>query len=239
LISDKLIVVAKEDIKKGLKYKIAAESKYVLIRAGIDTDYYKQFIPNPNFRKDLGIDKDTKVITTISPFKPQKNVSDFINAAAIVTKFVKDVVFFIVGDGQQRRKLEVMIENLDLKNKVVLLGWRTDIAEILTASDIFVLTSLWEGLPCTILEAMCCLKPVIANAVDGVKEIISENQTGFLIDPYNYKATAEKIIYLLANEPILKKMGQNAKNSINWEFNINYAVKQHEKLYLQLYKKNI
>jgi glycosyltransferase involved in cell wall biosynthesis len=239
LMSDKLIAVSKEDIKKGIKHKIAAEDKYVLIRAGINTDFYKKFIPNPNFRKELGIDKNAKIVVTIGPFKPQKNLGDFINAAAIAAESVENIVFLIVGDGEQRGKLESMIKNLNLKNKVILLGWRTDIAEILTASDVFVLTSLWEGLPCTILEAMCCLKPVIANAVDGIKEIISENQTGFLIEPCNYKSTAEKIVYLLTNEPILKKMGQNAKNSIGQEFNIDHTVKQHEKLYLQLYKKNI
>jgi glycosyltransferase involved in cell wall biosynthesis len=113
-----------------------------------------------------------------------------------------------------------LVLNFNLKENILFLGLRTDIAEILKMSDIFVLTSLWEGLPCTILEAMCCSKPVIANAIDGVKEIIVESKTGFLIEPHNYKKTAEKIIYLLTNTSAIESMGRNALNSIGQEFNM-------------------
>jgi glycosyltransferase involved in cell wall biosynthesis len=235
LFSNKLIAVTKEDITKGLKYKIAKESKYALIRAGIDTNFYKNFIPNPKFFLKLCISETSKIVTTICPFKPQKNIKDFIKAAHIVSESFKNVVFLIVGDGEQREELKDLITSFNLNNRVIMLGWRTDIAEILKVSDIFVLTSLWEGLPCTILEAMCCSKPVIANAVDGVNEIISDNKTGFLIEPHNYNKTAEKIMYLLNNEKCLKEMGQNALNSIGEEFNIDYMVKQHEELYIKMY----
>ncbi|MCL2144954.1 MAG: glycosyltransferase family 4 protein [Endomicrobia bacterium] len=234
LFSDKLIAVAKEDIKKGIKYKIAKESKFELIRAGINTDHYKNYTPDKNFKNALGISESTKVVTTIGPFKPQKNLKDFIKAADIVGKKNNDIVFLAAGDGEQRKELENLISELGLKEKILLLGWRNDIAELLYASDIFVMTSLWEGLPCTILEAMCCGKPVIANAVDGVKEIIKEGETGFLIKPYDYVSAAEKINYLLNDNILLLKMGENAKDSITKEFDINYTVTQHEELYKRL-----
>jgi glycosyltransferase involved in cell wall biosynthesis len=117
------------------------------------------------------------------------------------------------------------------------LGWRTDIAEILEASDILVLTSLWEGLPCTIPEAMCCSKPVVANAVDGVKEIIIDNKNDFLIESCNYRKTADEIIYLLNNEAVLANMGKNAFNPVSKEFNMDCTVKQHEELYMQMVSK--
>jgi glycosyltransferase involved in cell wall biosynthesis len=234
LLSDKLIVVTKEDIKKGLHYKIAKEDKFVLIRAGIDTAFYNDFVPNPKFKERLGIDKNSRVVVTISPFKPQKNLKDFIKTAFLLRSRFKDVIFLMVGDGEQRKELEDLIESLNLKNKVFMLGWRADIAEILKASDIFVLTSLWEGLPCSIVEAMCCSKPVVANAVDGVKEIIVNGETGFLIEPNNYAKTAEKIMYLLNDETALKNMSAKACNSIGQEYNISRNLKQHEELYLKL-----
>jgi len=129
----------------------------------------------------------------------------------------KDVIFLMVGDGEQREKLEDLVESLNLKNKVFMLGWSADIAEILKASDIFVLTSLWEGLPCSIVEAMCCSKPVVANAVDGVKEIVVDGETGFLIEPNNYTKIAEKIMYLLNDEAALKNMSAKAYSSIGQE----------------------
>lgn len=233
--TNKLIAVSKEDIKKGIKYKIAKENKFELIRAGIDTNYYKNYIPSPEFKKQFKKNSDTKIVSTIGPFKPQKNLKDFIKAASIVLKKNKNIIFLIIGDGEQRKELETLISNLNLINNIFLLGWRNDIPEILTSSDLFVMTSLWEGLPCTILEAMCCSKPVIANSVDGVKEIIQEAKTGFLVKPYDFKYTADKITYLLDHPELLKKMGINAKNSIGQEYDINYTVTQHEKLYKSLY----
>jgi glycosyltransferase involved in cell wall biosynthesis len=234
LFCHKLIAVSKEDIKKGVMLKIAKKDKFELIRAGIDINFYKNFVSSEDFRKTLKIAKTDKIVTTIGAFKPQKNLKDFIKVCNIVSELFKNSIFLVIGDGGLRGELENIIENLKLKNKIILLGWRTDIAEILKISDIFVLTSLWEGLPCAILEAMCCGKPVIANAVDGVKEIVSDNETGFLIEPYNCNMSAEKILYLLNNKTVCQRMGDKAKNSITGEFDINYAVKQHEELYNKL-----
>jgi glycosyltransferase involved in cell wall biosynthesis len=235
LFSNKLIVVTKEDIKKGLHYKISKENKFILIRAGVDTSSYKNFISGKKFKESIRLNENTKIVITIGPFKPQKNLKDFINVANEVTKSIKDVVFIIVGDGEQRKDLESLIKKFNLVTKVILLGWRADIANILTSSDIFVLTSLWEGLPCSILEAMCCAKPIVTNAIDGIKEIVLDNKTGFLMEPNNYKQMAEKVKYLLLNENISKAMGENGCNLIQEEFDINYALKQHEDLYLNLY----
>lgn len=235
-LSHKLIAVTNEDINKGLKYKIAPKDKFTLIRAGINTKFYKDYLPLSDFRSSLVKNQETKIITTIGPFKPQKNLKDFIKAAEIVAKEIKDVLFIIVGDGVLRPELEKQIEESGLKDKILMLGWRLDIAAILNASDIFVMTSLWEGLPCTIVEAMCCSKPVIANAVDGVKEIIKENENGYLIEPHNFQKTAEKIIYLLSNEKERLEMGKRAKLSITEEYDLEYMLKQHEELYKSLYK---
>ncbi|MDR0617623.1 MAG: glycosyltransferase family 4 protein [Endomicrobium sp.] len=234
LFSTRIIFVSKENIKKGFKYKIAKKNNFTLIRAGIDTDFYKNFVLKSDFKKSARINHNAKIVVTVASFKPSKNLKDFINVARLVTKNIKDVVFVIVGDGKQRKELESLIEKFNLTNKVILLGWRTDIANILKSVDMFVLTSLWEGLPCSILEAMCCAKPVIANAIDGIREIVVDNKTGFLIEPNDYEQMAKKIEYLLLNDNISKEMGKNGFNLVGEEFNINYIVNQHEKLYLTL-----
>ncbi|MDR3050058.1 MAG: glycosyltransferase family 4 protein [Elusimicrobiota bacterium] len=233
MLTDKLIAVAKEDIKKGVKYAIAKENKFVLIRAGIDDIFFEDYNPLPKFKNSLTQGQDVKIVLTIGPFKPQKNTADFIKAAAEVLKVKSNIIFAIVGDGEQKEQLENLANALNIKDKILFLGWRKDIRDLLYASDIFVLTSLWEGLPCTIVEAMRCLKPVIANAVDGVKEIISEGKTGFLINPLDYKDAAKKIIYLLSNDSQRLKMGINAKASIQEDFKMTSVVQKHEDLYLR------
>ncbi|MDR3047217.1 MAG: glycosyltransferase [Bacteroidales bacterium] len=86
----------------------------------IDIDFYKNFIPNPHFKNSIGINRNVRVVTTMGPFKPQKNLKDFIKAASITIEILKNVVFLIVGDGEQRKELENLIENLNLKDKVIL-----------------------------------------------------------------------------------------------------------------------
>jgi glycosyltransferase involved in cell wall biosynthesis len=122
VLSDKLIVVTKEDIKKGRHYKIAKETKFILIRARMNTAFYKNFIPKPNFKETLGVNKNLRVITTIGPFKPQKNLKDFIKTASLITSRLKNIIFLIVGDGEQRKELEVLRDSLNLKDKVFMLG---------------------------------------------------------------------------------------------------------------------
>lgn len=231
LFTDMLVAVAKEDIAKGLSKGIGKPRKYALIRSGIDTKYYKNFTPDPEFRKSLGLEPEITGVLSIGPFKHQKNLKDYILAADIVCKETDKALFFIAGDGNQRKELEDLILSLGLQNKVILLGWRKDVAELLYASDIFVLTSLWEGLPRAAVEAMCCSKPVVANAVDGVKELVTDGKNGFKTKPYDYKDTAAKILYLINNKEERILMGKSAKESIGEEFDIYHMVKQQEELY--------
>ncbi len=233
--SDKLIVETQEDLNKGVVYKIAKKEKFTIISSGIDVQYYKSYKPDPSFRNTLTNNKNAKIIMTVGPFKPQKNLQDFIKTAEIVCRKNDKAIFFITGDGELRPELEKLIADLKLQDKVILLGWRRDIIELLSACDIFVMTSLWEGLPRTILDAMCRAKPVIANAVGGIPEVIENGKNGFLTKPYDIADTSDKIITLLQNENLMLKIGENAKASIDEKYDINYGVKQQEILYQNLY----
>ncbi|MCL2335745.1 MAG: glycosyltransferase family 4 protein [Endomicrobia bacterium] len=234
LFSDKLIVENEEDIEKGVKHKIAKREKFTIICSGIDTRKYKEYTPDPDFRNTLTADKGAKIVITVGPFKPQKNLEDFIRAADIVCKKNPRAGFFIVGDGELRKELEDLIARLGLEKKVTLLGWRRDIIDLLYACDVFVMTSLWEGLPRTILDAMCCAKPVVANDVGGISKVVKDGKTGYLAKPYDFQYTAEKTLYLIDNDEIRRKIGQTARESVGKEFDINYNVLQHEELYLKM-----
>ena len=225
-ITDRLIVVTNEDKEKGLKYGIGTLDKYELIRAGIDVKAYKELrIDKAHKKAELGISPEQKVIVTIGPFKPQKNLKDFVEVAKKVHERAPETVFLIIGDGQQRKEIEFLIYAYGLSEKVKLLGWRHDIAELLAVSDIFVLTSLWEGLPRTILEAMCVKLPVVANAVDGVKEIVKDGVTGYLTEPFETDRMAEIVLKLLRDSRLCEEIGQKSFAAMTDEFDINYMVK--------------
>ncbi|MCK9582252.1 MAG: glycosyltransferase family 4 protein [Endomicrobiales bacterium] len=231
-ITDKFIAVSNDNISTAIAKHIGKKDKYVLIRCGIKTSrYFENKADVEALKKSLNIPANKSVITTIGPFKPQKNLLDYIRVASEVLWKNANCIFLVVGDGKGRCELEMEIKALALENKVLLLGWRKDIPDILAMTNIFVMTSLWEGLPRTILEAMCSSKPVVANAVDGVREIVYEGETGFQITPRDVSTMAEKILYLLNNAEVALRFGQSARNKMTKEFDIDYMVIQQEQLY--------
>ncbi len=233
LITDKFVVVAADNTDKAVKEGIGKKEDYIVIHSGIDTEKYKTPIQNKEAKRaELGLKPTDQVVTTIGPFKPQKNLPDFFKAAAIITKQNPKAVFLVVGDGALRPQFEAQMNELGITDKVKLLGWRRDTAELLAISDVFVMTSLWEGLPRSVLEAMCAALPVVANNVDGVAEVVKDGLTGYLTTPRQPEQTALKVIQVLANPSKANAMGVSGKDTMTKIFDINQMVVEQETLYL-------
>ena len=235
-ISNYLIPVSVENIKKGLKNNIGYKEQYRYIKLGVDIDNFKNFKGEPSLKKELNIKDDDVIVTTIGPFKPQKNLQDFIKVASKLSKINNKFKFVIVGDGTLRPIFEKMIKEYNICDNIFLLGWRRDISNILHSSDIFAMTSLWEGLPISTIEAMCCGLAPVVNDVDGQKEIVKDNINGFLIKPYDIENMSEKILLLCENKNLRIDMGKAAKETIDETFSINYMITEHEKLYMDMLK---
>lgn len=231
--TDKLIVVSGHDMDIGLENRIGTTSKYTVIRYGID---YREFaIKEKNTKKEeLGIPSDNYVVTMISCLKPQKYPQDFIRIASLVTRELSNVKFLLVGDGILRGALERLIGKLKLQQKVMLLGWRLDIPRILSTTDVLVLTSLWEGLPIAVLEAMASSKPVISTDTGGVTELIRDQDTGFLVKPRDVNAMAEKLVVLLRDSRLRQIIGQKAKDSLGSDFSVDNTLNNTQELYVSL-----
>ncbi|MCJ7664155.1 MAG: glycosyltransferase, partial [Desulfobacterales bacterium] len=114
-----------------------------------------------------------------------------------------------------------------------LLGWRRDIPEILVATDIFALTSLWEGLPRVLPQAMAMGIPIVATGVDGTPEAVIHGVNGFVTKPRDIRGMAERIIYLLDHPKEAKNMGKQGKKMVV-KFDIWKMVREQEDLYLKL-----
>jgi len=232
--SDKLVVASNYDRQKGLDNHIGKENKYSLIRYSID---YTEFnIKDQNIREELGINPNDLVVGMIACFKPQKSPQNFIRLAFLVKKFSTHIKFLLVGDGILRRKIEKLIEKLNLKNYVILTGWRRDIPRILSAIDVFVLTSLWEGLPITVLEAMASSKPVISTHTGGVSEVIVEGKSGFLVTPRDINRMSERLAVLIKDENLRRQIGQNARAGLDSNFTLTNMISKTENLYEELMK---
>jgi glycosyltransferase involved in cell wall biosynthesis len=231
----KLIVVSYYDRKKGLKNRIAREDKYRLIRYGIE---YTEFISgDQKIKEEFGINSTDLIVGMISCFKPQKSPQDFIKLSFLVNRILPNVKFLLVGDGILRNQVKKLINKFQLQNKVILTGWRRDIPRILSAIDVFVLTSLWEGLPISVLEAIAFSKPVVATNTGGIEEIVVEGKNGFLVQPRDIKSLSERLTVLLRNESLRKDMGQNAKGLFDFNFSVENMVQNNQDLYENLIRK--
>lgn len=227
--TDRMIVVSNHDKYKGIKNGIGREDKYALIRYGID---YAEFgIDGRGTRQELGLSANEPLVCMVSCLKTQKSPQDFIKLASLAVTSSPGTKFLLVGDGVLRRKVERLANKLNLQGRVFLTGWRRDIAGILSAADVFVLTSLWEGLPVSVLEAMASSKPVVATHTGGVAEVITEGKTGFLVSPKNMAAMSDRLISLLRDQGLRKRMGENARESLTREFSLAGMVEKSQNLY--------
>ncbi|MBN1914017.1 MAG: glycosyltransferase family 4 protein [Candidatus Omnitrophica bacterium] len=227
--TDKLIVVSDYDRQKGLDNRIGKDNQYCLIRYGID---YAEFNGSePGIRKELGIDNSGLVVGMVACFKPQKSPQDFVKLAYLTQRASPDTKFILAGDGILRKKTERLVRRFNLQKQVILTGWRKDVARIFSAIDVFVLTSLWEGLPIAALEAMASGKPVIATNTGGVQELISEGESGFLVTPGDMDRMSEKLTVLLKDGNLRMQTGQRAKASLGSNFSLTRMAKETENLY--------
>ncbi|MBW1855710.1 MAG: glycosyltransferase family 4 protein [Deltaproteobacteria bacterium] len=234
IITTKFVAVSNADIEKGIRNKIFTKDKVRLIRSGIDISRFMNKNHNRlRKRKELGIEVEIPVVAMIACFKPQKSPLDFVKVAKIISDEIPDACFLIVGDGVIRSKIENLIEKISMEDKIILLGWRRDIPEILSCIDILVLTSLWEGLPRVFPQAMASGIPVVATEVDGAPEAIKNGVTGFLLQPRDIKGMAERIISLIRNPDRAREMGEEGRKSVG-EFDIWKMVEQQEELYTSL-----
>ena len=153
-----------------------------------------------------------------------------------MNRILPEAKFVLVGDGRLRKRVERLIKKYNLEGKVILTGWRNDIPRILSAIDALVLTSLWEGLPISVLEAMASSKPVVATNTGGISEVVIENHTGFLVKPKDVPALCERLNILLKDKFLRDFIGGNARKSLGADFQIKETAGETEQLYESLIK---
>ena len=233
--TDKLIAVSTLNVDKGLKDHIGTREKYVVIHSCINLDDFSRPKVDPlSLRRALGIDAASPVVGTVSRLSHQKNPLDFVRMAAQVKKEIPTARFLFVGDGPLRAETEALIRELHLEQDIILAGLRMDVPDLLHVMDIFTLTSLWEGLPRVIPQAMIAGLPVVANNVDGNAEIIRDGVNGFLTPPGDISLMAERIVRLLKDQPLKQAIVAQGRETAAQEFSLHDMVKKIETIYDEL-----
>lgn len=203
---------------------------------GIDLGSFQPTKKRITIRREFGLKNPEKVIGTVARLTPQKGIDKFIEVAKRVTRDVKNVKFLIVGDGELRSALEEQVVKLNLQDKVIFTGARTDVANLLSIFDIFLLTSNWEPFGITLLEAMAMGVPIIAFSVDAVPEVVNET-CAVLVNPGDIKTMSQEVVNLLGNRLKQEKLIQSGFKRVK-EFNIKRISKKSIDVYKRLLNKS-
>ncbi|MET4560632.1 glycosyltransferase family 4 protein [Lysinibacillus parviboronicapiens] len=233
--TDALIVMNKEDFISGERLGFKKnEDLFFVNGVGVDLKEYK--VNNPegdNFLKtELKLENDAVLITCVAELSKRKNQFFLLeNWGSIISK-AQNVHLVFVGKGPDEEKIKTFINEHDISN-VHLLGYRTDVPKIISASDIITLVSKQEGLPRCLMEGMAVGKPIISTNIRGSADLVSNEQTGFLVDLDDSENLIKSIIELAENEEMRYEFGHNAKIKIE-KYSINNVLKDMENIYSKL-----
>ena len=212
--------------------------KFWLIHNGIDIKpfYRRSEVEKEAINREYELPPDKLIITCVANLRLPKGHEYLIRALHELKNKGQDFLALLVGDGPLRGKLEELVRELGLEEQVRFPGSKDpeNIPGILAITDIFVLPSLWEGLPTAIIEAMAAGCPVVATAVAGTPEVVLDGETGFLVSPRDPQALAQKIRLLLQDHALRRKMGEAGAKRAKAYFSIERMVREYEALYKQL-----
>lgn len=175
------------------------------------------------------------IVSNIGRLSEQKGMEYYLYAIPKVIESCPDTQFLIIGEGEDRTKLEKLVDELGIVDNVSFMGYRTDVQNLMIQSDLIVLSSLWEGYPLTPIEAFSVGKTIIATSVDGTVEIVDDNINGYLVEAKNHQQMADKIIYLQKNRDKLKEFEKEARCKYEEKLSFN-KFSQH---YVDFYREKI
>ena len=228
--TDRFVTVSEADRLRGIEMGLFKSENSSVIRAAIDLEVFRTATGGEAVRERLGVPDDVPLVIQIGNFKPQKAPLDFVRVAAAVHEKFPDVWFVMVGDGPLRAAAEILARDLGITSRMVFSGWWDDVPGLLAATDISVLTSRHEGLPCSVVESLAAGVPVVATAVDGTVEVVRSQDNGFLVASGDVVEMADAVGRLVADPDLRKRMGAAAREGLE-EFDLDLMVRQQEDLY--------
>jgi glycosyltransferase involved in cell wall biosynthesis len=239
IFTDRIMALTELEKNDYLKFKVANENKVILIYMGLELDGFLP-VDSAKIKESLNIGDQEKVVGFVGRLEPIKGPQFFVDAARLCLENNRLPRFILVGEGSLRQDLEQKVDSWGLKNKIVFLGWRDDIADIMSVLDILVLPSLNEAVGIVLLEAQSLGVPVVASEVGGIPEMVQDKQTGILVRPGSAAALSLAINNLLSDPQRLRAMSAAGKNWVKDRFKAEDMVSKISGLYQAILKeKNV
>ncbi len=238
-VTHKMIVVGTDLRDRYIASKIGRKKDYIVIRSGFDLDRFllsKQTIQNYRIQTchQWGIDKYSFVFGSVSRLEDRKGHIYLLKAISPLLQQYPNTYLVIAGEGAQKHFLMQFAKSHGISEKVMFTGYRSDIEKVISAFDVFVLTSLWEGLPRVLVQASALAKPIVTFDVEGAKEIVENNSNGFIVALKDVEGLKNRLLYFLNSPNDADNMGQKGRGKVSSDWHRDVMVQNIRDLYYDL-----
>jgi glycosyltransferase involved in cell wall biosynthesis len=231
---DRFIAVSRANARYLVDEKALPADKVVVIENGCDLGRFSRSRePVPGLKRSLGFAPQDPVLVVLGRLEPQKGHSVLMRALPLVRREFPELRLVCVGEGGERKALEVQAASLQLGAAVRFVGHRSDVETWLALADVMVLPSFYEGLPLAAIEALAAQRPVVATAVDGTPEVVVHEQTGLTVPAGDPPALAEAIVRLLRRPGWARRLAWAGRRRVEQRFSAQRQVRLTEELYLE------
>jgi glycosyltransferase involved in cell wall biosynthesis len=230
-------IAASEAIRQMLVADGVPAERTVTVHEGIDVEHAAA-APVVNVHEAFWLPHGSPVVGNVAALVPHKGQRYLIDAAQLVVQQIPDARFIILGEGELREHLEKQVHEHHLEKHVLLPGFRTDVLGCIKGFDLFVMSSVTEGLGTSLLDAMACGRPIVATRAGGIPEIVEDGVSGLLVPPRDHHALAEAIVRALKDAPLRQRMGDAGFARVNERFTVERMVSETATVYEQLSRRN-
>jgi glycosyltransferase involved in cell wall biosynthesis len=228
-LADRVTAVA-EPVKSFLEGTVGLPaSKLITIQNGVEVHRYEAAIPHD--REEWDLKNSDVIIGCVARLSPEKGHTVLLRAFRKVISRHPVARLVLIGDGEERERLQHLADDLRIGHFVRFLGLRADVPEVLAACDLFTLPSIQEGFPMVILEALAAGKAVIASEVGAIPDVIRHGATGMLVPPGDADALADALCVLIEDEGPRQRLGQNGRELVREAYDFERTVGQYDELY--------
>ncbi len=226
-------IAASEAIRQMLIGDGVDAARVVTVHEGIDADRIEA-MPAVNVHEALWLPHGAPLVGNVAALVPHKGQRYFIEAAHLVVQKVPDARFVIFGEGELREHLEHLVREHHLEKHVLLPGFRTDVLGCIKGFDLFVMSSVTEGLGTSLLDAMACRKAIVGTRAGGIPEVVEDGSTGLLVEPRDSHALADAMIRLLQDEGLRARMADAGYARVRERFTVERMVAETAAVYARL-----
>jgi len=243
LFTDRVVCVSEADLAKMLSLRVVAPGRARVIRNGLDASELPGTVELATRAALLRLagagtgpaaETRPRIVATVANFYPIKALADLVDAAELVAQEFPEAQFVVIGDGQERGDLERRVAERGLGANFRMPGRRADASQLLAACDVFAISSVAEGLPYALLEAMAQAKPLAVTAAGGIPEVVEDGRSALVVKPGDAAGLARSIVVLLSDVDRAAELGCAARRRLEERFLLAPALQAHFELYEEL-----